>query len=135
MSEERVRVGNLPDAAAPASPYSHFAECDGWLFLAGQVASDLLGPGERPADDVAGQTHLVLDNLERVLACRGASLRDVVSVRVFLRDFDADFEAMNRAYAERFPPDHRPPRTCVGVTGMADGMRVEIEFVARMPDA
>ena len=131
MSGPPVRTANLAGVPAPASPYSHLAECGEWLFLAGQVASDLLGEGERPPEDVAGQTHVVLGNLERILAAHGAGLRDVVSVRVFLTDFEGDFEAMNGAYAEHFPPDHRPPRTCVGVTAMADGMRVEIDLVAR----
>lgn len=131
MKVESISLGNLPDANAPTAPYSHYAECGDWLFLAGQVASDLLGPGQLPPENVGGQTRVVLDNLERVLACQGSGLKDVVSVRVFLRDFDADFETMNSVYAERFGPDHRPPRTCVGVTGMADGMRVEIELVAR----
>jgi len=127
------RTSNLPGAPAPASPYSHVAQCGEWLFLAGQVASDLLADGETPPTDVAGQTHAVLRSLERILAAHGAGLRDVVSVRVFLSDFEADFEAMNAAYAAHFPEDHRPPRTCVGVTAMADGMRVEIDLVAHKP--
>ena len=131
MSDQPVRTANLPGVPVPASPYSHYAESGDWLFLAGQVASDLLETGAQAPADVAGQTHLVLDNLERILAAAGSCMRDVVSVRVFLSHFDADFDTMNQAYASHFPPDHRPPRTCVGVTAMADGMRVEIDLVAR----
>jgi enamine deaminase RidA (YjgF/YER057c/UK114 family) len=40
---------------------------------------------------------------------------------------------MNRAYAEYFPAGKRPARTCVGVTALARGALVEIDFVAARP--
>jgi enamine deaminase RidA (YjgF/YER057c/UK114 family) len=50
---------------------------------------------------------------------------------VYLAHFDADYAAMNRIYAGYFPPQRRPARTCVGVTALAKGARVEIDMVAR----
>jgi enamine deaminase RidA (YjgF/YER057c/UK114 family) len=38
---------------------------------------------------------------------------------------------MNAVYAEYFEPGKRPARTCVGVTGLARGARIEIDMVAR----
>ena len=35
--------------------------------------------------------------------------------------------------ADYFPPDRLPARTCVGVTGLARGARVEIDMIARRP--
>jgi 2-iminobutanoate/2-iminopropanoate deaminase len=42
---------------------------------------------------------------------------------------------MNRIYADYFAPSKRPARTCVGVTGLARGARVEIDLIARRPVA
>src|SRR5262249_10688191 len=44
-----------------------------------------------------------------------------------------EFETMNNIYASYFPPNKRPARTCIGVTGLAKGARVEIDFIARRP--
>jgi enamine deaminase RidA (YjgF/YER057c/UK114 family) len=38
---------------------------------------------------------------------------------------------MNAVYASYFPTGRRPARTCIGVTGLAKGARVEIDMVAR----
>jgi enamine deaminase RidA (YjgF/YER057c/UK114 family) len=38
---------------------------------------------------------------------------------------------MNLVYASYFPLGRRPARTCIGVTGLAKGALVEIDFVAR----
>jgi enamine deaminase RidA (YjgF/YER057c/UK114 family) len=38
---------------------------------------------------------------------------------------------MNAVYASYFAPGRRPARTCVGVTALAKGARVEIDLVAR----
>jgi enamine deaminase RidA (YjgF/YER057c/UK114 family) len=44
-----------------------------------------------------------------------------------------EFETMNKIYASYFPPNKRPARTCIGVTGLAKAARVEIDFIARRP--
>ena len=55
------------------------------------------------------------------------------AARVFLTHFDADYRPMDAVYASYFPEDKRPARTTVGVTGLAAGARVEIDFIARRP--
>jgi len=40
---------------------------------------------------------------------------------------------MNAVYASHFPPDRRPARTTVGVTGLARGGLVEIDLIAARP--
>ncbi len=121
----------LSDAPKPVAPYSHAVEIDGWLFLAGQIASDLeFGPDSLP-DGIEAQTHKVMENLSRVLAGVGAGLEHVVSARVFLTHFDEDYRRMDAVYATYFDADKRPARTAVGVTRLASGARVEIEVIAR----
>ena len=65
---------------------------------------------------------------------RGESLRSrayVVAARVYLRHFDDDYARMNAVYATYFSPGRLPARTCIGVTGLARGARVEIDMIAR----
>jgi len=70
---------------------------------------------------------LVFDNLEKVLAAGGATLKDVVKITAHLQDLAGDFDAYNVVYARRFG-DHRPCRTTVGST--LGGFLVEIDAVA-----
>jgi enamine deaminase RidA (YjgF/YER057c/UK114 family) len=74
-------------------------------------------------------------NLQRVLAGCGLGLEHVLSARIFLAHFDEDYAKMNAVYAGYFAPGRKPARTCVGVTALARGARVEIDFVARRPTA
>ncbi len=118
-------------AAKPVAPYSHAVEADGWVFLTGQIPND-------PEDDdrplpagIEAQTRRTLDNLRIVLENLGLGLEHVVAGRVFLTRFEEDFEAMNAVYQSYFPTDRRPARTCIGVTGLARGALVEIDFIAK----
>jgi 2-iminobutanoate/2-iminopropanoate deaminase len=72
----------------------------------------------------------VLKNLQTVLAGCGLGLEHALSVRVYLTHFDEDYAAMNAVYAEHFASRRRPARTCIGVTGLAKGARIEIDLVA-----
>jgi enamine deaminase RidA (YjgF/YER057c/UK114 family) len=72
-----------------------------------------------------------MENLKRVLAGCGLGLEHVVAARVFLTHFEQDYERMNAVYASYFPAGKLPARTCVGVTALAGGARVEIDLVAR----
>lgn len=120
----------LSGAPQPVAPYSHVVEIDGWLFVTGQIASDLqYDPATMPAG-IEEQTHKVMQNLCTVLRGARADLEHVVAARVFLTHFDEDYDKMNRIYASYFPEDKRPARTCVGVTALAGGARVEIDFIA-----
>ena len=121
-------IAGAPDAVAP---FSHAVEADGWVFVTGQMPFVGTSVDEPYPEGIEAQTHQVMKNLETVLKGCGLGLVNVVSARVFLTHFDADFAAMNLVYASYFAPGKRPARTCVGVTGLAKGARVEIDFVAR----
>ena len=123
----------LEGAPQPVAPYSHAVELDGWLFLAGQLATDMVYDPSRIPDDIEAQTHKVMENLQAVLRGVGADLEDVVAARVFLTRFEEDYDRMNRVYAGYFAEGRRPARTCVGVTALAGGGRVEIDVIARRP--
>ncbi len=123
----------IADAPKPVAPYSHVVEADGWLFLAGQIPSDLDFAPEALPDGIEAQTHKVMATLNVILEGAGAGLENVVSARVFLTHFEADYRRMDAVYAGYFPKDARPARTTVGVTALASGARIEIDVIARRP--
>ena len=121
----------IAGAPTPVAPFSHAAEADGWVFLTGQMPT-LPGDDAAPLPDgIEAQTRRVLDNLIIVLRNLGLGLQNVVSVRVFLTCFEQDYAPMNAVYCGYFPPGRLPARTCIGVTALARGARVEIDLVAR----
>jgi 2-iminobutanoate/2-iminopropanoate deaminase len=118
-------ISGAPD---PVAPFSHAAEADGWVFITGQLP---FGAAGTYPEGIEAQTRQVMENLKRVLAGCQIGLEHVVSVRVFLVHFDDDYDAMNRVYATYFEKGKRPARTCVGVSALARGARVEIDLIAR----
>jgi enamine deaminase RidA (YjgF/YER057c/UK114 family) len=102
------------------APFAHATAAGQTLYVTGQMPTDTTGTVV--GADVATQTDQVL----RTELC-GGGLADVVSVRAYLLDWD-DYAAFNDAYAAWFP-ERLPSRTCVGVTGLAVGALVEIDWV------
>ena len=120
-------------APTPVAPYSHAVEIDGWCLITGQLATD-------PDDDtlplpegVEAQTRRTMENVRLVLQGLGLDFTNVVSVRIFLTEFERDYDRMNAIYAEYFGAATRPARTCIGVTGLARKAVVEIDCIAVRP--
>lgn len=120
----------MADGPDRVAPFSHAVRCGPWLLVTGQMPTDPADNRLPLPEGVEAQTRQVMHNLERVLHGAGYALSDVVQARVYLTQFDRDYEAMNRTYASFFPPDRLPARTCIGVTGLARGALVEIDLVA-----
>lgn len=123
----------LKAAPTPVAPFSHAVETDGFVFLTGQMPTDPDDDSKSLPQGIEAQTRRVMDNLLIVLEGVGLGLEQVVQVRAYLTHFERDYAAMNAAYACYFPPDRRPARTCIGVTGLARGALVEIDMLARRP--
>ena len=128
---DQARFLLVEGAPEPVAPYSHAVQVGPWLFVTGQLPIDPANEAAPLPDGIEAQTRLVFENLETVLRAAGLALSDVISAQVFLTEFERDYEAMNAVYAGYFPADRRPARTCVGVTALARGALVEIDFVAR----
>ncbi len=73
-----------------------------------------------------------MSNLRTVLEEAGSSLDLVVKAMVFLTDMD-DFAAFKAIY-EEFLGDSRPARSCVAVSQLPAGVRVEVEVIALLKD-
>jgi len=123
----------VSDAPEQVGPFSHATEVDGWVFVTGQMPTYPSDPGRPVPEGIAAQTHLVMDNLEIVLAGIGLGLEHVLRTGAYLTHFEQDYPAFNAIYRRYFPADRLPARTCIGVTALARGARVEIEFVCRRP--
>jgi 2-iminobutanoate/2-iminopropanoate deaminase len=119
-----------PDAPSAAGLYSPGLVVGHWIFLSGQGGFDP-DTGELVSDNIADQTTRAFRNVELLLRAAGASLDDVVSCLVHLRDL-AQFDEFNASYKQQFPGPVKPVRTTVGCDLVA-GMRVEVTVVARRP--
>ena len=118
-----------PDDGVPpaVAPFAHATAAGPTLYVTGQMPTDT--NGDLVGTTIAEQTDQVMRNLQRVLAlCGGGALTDVVAARAYLTDWD-EYAAFNAAYAPWFT-ERLPSRTCVGVSGLAAGARVEIDLVA-----
>ncbi len=123
-------VINTEQAPAPVGPYTQALAAGPFVFLSGQIPLD--AQGRLVEGDIVVQTVQVMVNLKAVLAAAGLTFKDVVKTTIYLADL-ADFQEMNRAYAEFFP-GHPPARTTVQVAGLPRGVSIEIEAIAAKKD-
>ena len=82
------------------------------------------------ADSVEAELRKNIDSIAATLAKQGATLADVVSVTVYLRDIHDRERCLNRVWQERFP-EPRPARTTVEV-GIGK-CRCELQAIACLP--
>ena len=125
MKKETISTSQAPSAIGP---YNQSIKINNTLYISGQIP---LVPKtmELVSGKIEEETHQVMKNLIEVLNAAGSSLEKVIFARVYLVNF-GDFDRMNRIYASYFAKDKLPARTCIGVTGLAVGASVEIDFIA-----
>ena len=122
---------NFENAPPHVAPFSHAVECDGWIQLTGQMPTDPNDDDQPLAAGIELQTRRVMDNLVIVLQGLGLGLEHALSCRVYLTEFERDYELMNNTYQSYFSPNRLPARTCIGVTALARDALVEIDMIAR----
>lgn len=115
----------------PVAPFSHAVEADGWIFVTGQMPNESDDRARPLPAGIEAQTHQVMRNLKRVLQGVKLDFTNVLCARIYLTSFAEDYAAMNAVYASYFAPERRPARTCIGVTALALGARVEIDLLAK----
>ena len=111
------------------APFNHAVRAGDFLFVTGQMPTLKNNNAKLVDGGIEAQTHQVMKNLLEVLNAAGSSLEKVIFARVYLVNF-GDFDKMNSVYASYFAEDKLPARTCIGVTGLAVGASVEIDFIA-----
>ena len=130
----------LEKMAAPRGKYPHLKIVGDFLFVSGTssrrpdntfegAVADSMG---NVTLDIRAQTRAVLQNIEKILASAGASLRDLVQVNCYLVNMN-DFKAYNEAYGEFFAKDG-PTRTTVAVHQLPHPhILIEINGIAFRP--
>ena len=126
MDIEHLNFSSGPQKVAP---FSHAVRAGEYLFVTGQMPTLKNDNTKLVEGGIEAQTHQVMKNLIEVLNAAGSSLEKVIFARVYLVNF-GDYDRMNRIYASYFAKDKLPARTCIGVTGLAVGSSVEIDFIA-----
>jgi 2-iminobutanoate/2-iminopropanoate deaminase len=118
-----------PDKRVSTGAYSAAIEHDGWVFVSGQGPLDLK-TGRIVAGTIEEETRLTMTHIGKILAAAGCTFADIVRCGCHLADI-RDFDRFNRAYAEFFQGAF-PARTTVQ-SGLGDGIKVEIDCIARVP--
>jgi len=126
MDINHITLLNGPQKVAP---FSHAVRAGNLLFITGQMPTLKKNKTKLISGGIENQTHQVMKNLTDVLKGCGSSLNKVIFSRVYLLNFK-DFDIMNKVYASYFDKNKLPARTCIGVTGLAVGASVEIDFIA-----
>jgi 2-iminobutanoate/2-iminopropanoate deaminase len=120
------RIIASPAAPKAVGPYSQAVQCNGTLYISGQLPVD--GATGAVAEGIEAQTRQSLTNIGHILAEAGMGYGNVVKTTVLLSDI-ADFAAMNAVYAEFFEGD-KPARVCYQVAALPLGVKVEIDAIA-----
>ncbi|MDO5604091.1 MAG: RidA family protein [Paracoccus sp. (in: a-proteobacteria)] len=98
-----------------------------WIFISGTAGFNF--DDGTISDDAAEQTRQSLRTIAATLDKAGASLADIVRVRVFIRD-RADVIPVSRILGETFA-DPRPANTTILCGFAEESMKVELEVTAR----
>ena len=110
-------------------PYSTAVIAGGVCYLSGMIPVDP-ATGRLAGSAIEEQARQVFENIKTVMGELNASTADILKTTVFLQDL-GDFAAVNEIYAEYFGPDY-PARSCVQVSALPMGARVEVEAVASL---
>lgn len=97
----------------------------GTVYLAGQVAAD-----DDLNADAATQTRSTLAEIEKLLADAGSDKTRILSVTIYLKDIDRDFEAMNSVWDQWLPEGTAPARATVEAKLCEPEILVEMTVVA-----
>ncbi len=120
---ESIKTDRAP---AAVGPYSQAVVAGGFVYVSGQIPVDP-ETGDI-SEDIADQTRQALTNLGNVLEAAGSGLGKAVRVTVFVTDMSA-FADVNKVYAEFFDEPY-PSRSCVEVSELPKGVKVEIDAIA-----
>ena len=101
------------------------------VFVSGQTAWDarknIVG-----GDSVLEQARQVFRNLEKAMEAAGGTLKDIVALRIYVVDYQAESgTAVGTALREFFSSQSPPASTWIGVSALADPeFLIEIEATA-----
>ena len=121
---QRIDSGSMWE---PIAGYSRAVREGGRVLVSGTTATHGSGTIVCPGD-AAAQTVYILDKIAASLAALDASLDDVLSTHIYLKDA-AQWETVSRVHG-RYLGHVRPVNTLVEVSNLVGGYEVEIEAEA-----
>lgn len=131
MPKQLVSTSSAPTTGftpgGAVSPLAQAIRFGNMLFVSGTGSLDP-DTGAVVAGDIAAQTRQTLDNLMSVLNAAGADAKNIVNMRVILRNV-ADFPRFNDAFRDYFAGE-KVTRTCFGGVLHRAGIDVEIDCIA-----
>ena len=124
-----MRITGLNPPSAPAADVGYtpgiLAEGGRFVFVSGQGAADLTA-------DMETQFRQTFERIGAILAQAGGSMRDIVSLRVYLVHFSRDLPIYRKVRKEYLVPPY-PASTVVGTTELApEGNQIEVEAIAML---
>lgn len=123
MLKRQIVLEEGPDSVGP---YSVAMQVGPYVYISGQLPLDK--EHNLISEDIAVQTRITIENIERILKEINMTLGDVVKTTVYLENLD-DFKKVNQMYAIYFSHPY-PVRSCVEVSKLPQGAKVKIECVA-----
>jgi 2-iminobutanoate/2-iminopropanoate deaminase len=128
----RREVIRTDKASISRFPISQGVKFGSLIFTAGITARDPR-TGQLVEDEIRVQARVVLESIKAILEAGGSSIDQVLFIRCYLSNFDADFAGWNEVYQEFFPRDW--PARAVYPLDLGPGFRLEVEAVAGVPGA
>jgi 2-iminobutanoate/2-iminopropanoate deaminase len=100
------------------------------VFVSGQTAWDtqknIVG-----GDSVLEQARQAFRNLEKAMEAAGGTLKDIVALRIYVVDYQAECGTAVGIVLREFFSENPPPSTWIGVSALADPeFLIEIEATA-----
>jgi 2-iminobutanoate/2-iminopropanoate deaminase len=131
MSKEYVNPSSLFSSLPHGFSQVVIATGRKMVFISGQTAWDprknIVG-----GDSVLEQTRQTFRNLEMAMEAAGGTLKDIVALRIYVVDYQAESgTAVGTALREFFSPQNPPASTWIGVSALAvPEFLIEIEATA-----
>ena len=118
----------VPENVMQARGFSHAIKAGNTIYIAGQTATDeegnIIGGG-----DIVAQTDRTYENIKRVLEAAGASITDIVMLRIYCKDLDG-FAKTGEARKKYFG-QHFPATTVIQIDGLFfPDTLIEVEAIA-----
>ena len=123
---KEIVTENAPKAVGH---YSQGIIDEGLIFVSGQVATNPK-TDDLVLDSIEAQTEQALRNVEAVLLAGGSDLSHVLKMTIFVSGME-HWSAVNETY-KRILGEHRPARAIIPVGEFGDGLKIEIEAIARV---
>lgn len=123
LKRRTISTVNAPKAIGPYAQAIRYGDL---LFISGVIPIDPK-TDELLTGNFGAEVRLVLENLKAVIEASGLSLKNVLKISVFLKDFD-NFKEFNEIYSGYFG-DILPAREAVQVAGLPRDSSIEISAI------